>query len=130
MTLESGVQVFAIIHLATMGASHILAHRAWAEFFIALREKGEAGVLVVGFLSLGFGSIVAAFHPVWAGVPLVLTLIGWAQVLKGLIYMSAPGFGLRQLGRVSVERSRMFVVPGVILLGLAGLLLLHLLRPW
>ncbi len=127
MTLQTGVEVFAIIHLTTMGLSHITAHRAWAEFFILLREKGHAGVLVVGFISLGFGSIIAAFHPVWSGVPLVLTLLGWSQVLKGLIYLSFPAVGLKKLHFVSLERSKIFIVPGVGFLVFAAVLLWDLL---
>lgn len=126
MSLATSVQLFAVIHLGTMGISHITAHRAWAEFFVLLRSKGHAGVFVVGFMSLGFGSIIAAFHQEWSGIPLVLTLLGWAQVLKALAYFSFPGFGMRRLGLVSLERSRMFMVPGVVLVLLAGLLLFHL----
>jgi hypothetical protein len=125
--LQTGVEIFAVIHFATMGLSHIVAHRAWAEFFILLREKGHPGVFAVGFLSLGFGSIVAAFHPVWSGIPLVLTLLGWAHVLKGLVYLCVPSIGLKKLGVVSLERSRMFMIPGVALLLLAALILWGLL---
>jgi len=106
-----------------MGLSHVVAHRGWAEFFILLREKGTAGVFVVGFLSLGFGSVVAAFHPMWSGPAIVLTLLGWGQVLKGLIYFSFPAYGHRKLEMVSTERSRLFMIPGFGLLLIAGLLL-------
>ena len=126
MSLEHGVQVFAIIHLGTMGLSHILAPKTWARFFLLLRSKEDAGVFVVAFMSLGFGSIVAAFHPVWSGIPLVLTLLGWAQVLKALIYFSFPQFGLRKLQFVSLERAWMFIYAGAGLLALAGLLTYHL----
>jgi len=126
MNLEHGVQVFAIIHLGTMGLSHILAPRAWARFFLLLRSKEDAGVFVVAFMSLGFGSIVAAFHPVWSGIPLVLTLLGWAQVLKALIYFSFPQFGLRKLQLVSLERAWMFIYAGAGLLALTGLFTYHL----
>jgi hypothetical protein len=85
-------------------------------------------VLFVAFISLGFGSVVAAFHPVWSGVPLVLTLLGWAQVVKALIYFVFPRFGLRRLELISPERAWIFVYPGVVLLALAGLLTWHLSR--
>ena len=127
MSLETAVQIFAIIHLGVIGVSHIVAHRAWAEYFILLRDKGHAGVFVVAFMSLGFGSIVAAFHWVWSGIPLILTLLGWAQVLKGTLYFTRPAFGLRKMELVSLERSKMFAVPGVAFLGVAGLLLYHVL---
>ena len=125
-TLERAVELFAVIHLGTTGLSHILAPKAWARFFIWLRSKGEPGVFCVAFLSLGFGSIIAAFHPVWSGLPLVLTLLGWAQVAKGLVYFAFPGFGLRKLEFVTLERARMFVYAGFLLLAVAALLIYHL----
>jgi hypothetical protein len=127
MTMETSVQIFAIIHLGTMGMSHILAPRAWTDFFIGLRERGHPGVFVVAFMSLGFGSIIAAFHPVWSGIPLALTVVGWGQVLKAFLYFCFPAYGLRRLNIVTIERSKMFIVPGVALVGLAGLLLYHVL---
>ena len=53
--MERAVQIFGVIHLLTIGLSHILAPRPWAEFFLRLRERGEAGVFVVAFMSLGSG---------------------------------------------------------------------------
>lgn len=124
--METAAQIFGAIHFLVIGLSHILAPRAWADFFARLRERGEAGVFVVGFMSLGFGSIIAAFHNIWSGVPLALTVIGWAQVVKALIYFCFPGFGLRRLEMVSVERARLFVYPGVVFVILAALLIHHL----
>lgn len=124
--METAVQIFAVIQLGTIGLSHVLAPRAWAEFFILLRGKGHTGVFVVGFMSLGFGSIVAAFHNVWTGIPAVLTILGWAQVLKALIYFTFPAYGLRALATVSVDRARVFVYAGFFLLALAALFGYHL----
>lgn len=119
--MERTVALFALIHLTIMGISHIAAPRAWVDFFVRLREQGHRGVFVVAFMSLGFGSIIAAFHQVWSGWPLVLTLLGWAQVLKAGIYFIRPEFGLRKLQRVTPERSREFIYAGVGLLVLAAL---------
>jgi len=123
--LERAVQLFAILQLTVLGLSHVAAPRAWAEFFIELRRRGEAGVLFVGLLSLGFGSIVCSFHSVWTGIPLVLTILGWAHIVKGLIYLVRPSIGLRTLEKVSVERARRFVPVGFGLLLLAALLAFH-----
>ena len=126
MNIEQMVELFAIIHLGTMGLSHILAPKVWARYFMGLASKEEAGVFVVGFMSLAFGSIVAAFHQVWSGIPLILTLLGWAQVTKALIYFCFPQYGLKKLRWVSVERARVFVYAGLVLLALAGVLTYHL----
>lgn len=124
--MERAVQVFAVINFLAIGLSHILAPKAWAQFFILIRDKGHAGVFAVAFLSLWFGSIVAAFHNVWSGVPVVLTVVGWAQVAKALLYFSFPSFGLRRLEGISLERAHVFIYPGVAFVALAGLLGYHL----
>lgn len=126
MNIERMVELFAIIHLGTLGLSHILAPKAWARYFLWLASKEEAGVFVVAFMSLAFGSVVAAFHQVWSGIPLLLTLLGWAQVLKALIYFCFPRHGLKGLQRVSLEHARMFIYPGLAFVALAGILTYHL----
>ncbi len=120
--MEQAVAVFAIVQLVIIGISHITAPHAWVEFFVALREQGHRGVFFVGGMSLGFGAIIVAFHPVWSGWPLVLTLLGCAQVLKAAIYFIWPAFGLKKLDRVAPERSRDFVYAGIGLLVVAVLI--------
>ena len=124
--MERAIQVLALIHLVTMGLSHILQPRVWVDFFVGLRERGEPGVFVVGFLSLGFGSLVVAFHNVWQGLPVVLTVYGWLCVAKGLVYFVSPSLGLKGLGTVSDERTGKFVGAGAGLLALAAVIGYHL----
>jgi hypothetical protein len=128
MAMEQAVVIFALIHLVIMDVSHITAPHAWIDFFVRLRDQGEKGVIVVGFISLGFGSIIAAFHQVWSGWPLVLTLLGWAQVLKAGIYFIRPAFGLKKLERVSPERPQDFVIAGAGLLAIAAMVAVPLFR--
>lgn len=123
--MERAIQVYAIINFAAIGLSHAFRPRAWVAFFVYLRERGEAGVFATAFLSLIFGSLVVAFHNVWSGIPIVLTIIGWAQVLKATLYFAFPAFGLRRLQMPSPERANMFVAPGILFLALAALLGYH-----
>jgi hypothetical protein len=125
--VERAVQIYAIINFIVIGISHVVQPRVWVEFFTYLRERGEPGVFATGFLSLIFGSIIVAFHNVWAGIPLLLTLIGWAQVLKALIYFTFPGYGLRKLQIPSRERPMLFIIPGFLFLALAAALGYHVL---
>lgn len=118
--LERGLELFAITHLALMGLSHVFKHRAWAEFFIWLRGHGHSGVFVHGFLSLAFGAMIVAFHPVWTGLPMVLSIVGVLYLVKAVQCFLFPALSLRSLGRVSVEGSRVFMAPGVVFLGVAG----------
>jgi hypothetical protein len=116
------VEMLAIILFGVVGLSHILQPRAWAEFFILLRGKGEAGAFMDGLLNLPLGAIIVGFHNIWSGIPVVLTLVGWGLLIKGLIRFCAPKQGLRMMARVSVERSWEFQVAGALLVVLAGLL--------
>ena len=120
--MEKPTEVFAAVFLLVIGLSHVAQPRAWVEFFVWLRGKGHAGVFVNGFLSLGFGSFIVAFHNVWNGLPVILTLLGWAQVLKGLLSFVAPQVALWGLARVSSERAWQFIVGGVLALALSAVL--------
>lgn len=120
--MERSVEVVAIILFAVMGLSHILQPRAWADFFILLRGKGEAGAFVDGFLNLSLAAAIIGFHNTWSGVSLVLTLVGWALLVKSLIRFCAPQHAVRMMGRVCLERSWEFQLAGAGLVVLAGLL--------
>lgn len=122
MTMERATEAFAVVNLAVIGVSHITQPRGWVDFFIFLRERGHAGVFFNGMLSLTFGSILVAFHNVWTGLPMIVTLLGWAQVLKGLLSLVAPSIGLKKMMRVSMDRAWEFQAAGVVLVALAALI--------
>lgn len=116
--MEREVQIFAAVNFLIMGISHIVQPQAWVEFFLLLRGKGRAGAFLNGFLSLGMGSFIVAFHNVWSGPAAVLTVMGWLWVLKALLTFAKPEVGMKGLSRVSMERSREFVTAGVFLVAL------------
>ena len=120
--MERSLEILAVIHLSVMGLSHIVHHRLWAEFFIRLRNLGHAGVFVHGFLSLAFGSMILAFHWIWSGIPAVPTVVGLLYIVKTLQCFLLPSLSMRSLNRVSLERSREFVYPGVVFLAVAVVL--------
>jgi len=92
-----------------------------------MRSKGEVGSFLNALLHFPLGVLIVSFHNVWHGIPLVLTLMGWGLVLKGLIYFVFPRHGMKMLARVSIDRSWEFVVAGFFSIAVSGLLLFSLL---
>jgi hypothetical protein len=124
--MERAVQLYAIVNLTVIGISHLLRPRVWVEFFLYLRERGEAGVFAIGLLNLIFGTIIVGFHNVWSGIPLLLTVVGWVSVAKALCYLSFPAPVLLKLQRLTPERANLVSVGGILFLLLAAVLGYHL----
>src|SRR5262245_56957183 len=100
----------------------MLQPRAWVEVFAALHRLGRPGAFANGGLSLVPGAVLVAVHPVWSGPAVVLTVLGWLMVLKGAICFLAPGVALRSMGKAAAGQGREFVVGGLVLLAVAGVL--------
>ena len=128
--MQLAIEIFAVINFLIIGLSHVFQQRVWAEFFILLHRQGRPGAFANGFLSLFTGSLIVAFHNVWSGIPVVLTVIGWSFVLKAAVVFVVPEWGLRSIGRIRLERSRLFMVAGVIMILVAALLGYSLWRTW
>jgi len=120
--MEQATQVFAAISFLVIGLSHLGQPKAWVSFFQALAARGTLGVFAEGFLLLNSGAFIIAFHNVWHGPGLVLTLIGWSQLLKGVARFVAPQIGLRVLQRATPERAWQFQVGGGIALSVSAFL--------
>jgi uncharacterized protein YjeT (DUF2065 family) len=110
--MELAIQKLVALCCFVIGLSHIVQPRAWAELFISWREKGTVGVFYTALLHFVFGAIIVAFHNVWRGIPMIVTLLGWGWTIKGLLYLTYPKHGMKMLNRVSVERAWEFVVAG------------------
>jgi hypothetical protein len=120
------VELYAAVHLTVIGLLHVLQPAAWARFFELLRSHGASGAFANGFLSLMFGSIIVAFHNIWEGGAIVLTLLGWAQIVKALVAFTAPEFSLRGMNRVSPDRLWEFQFAGAVFLAIAAWLAFRL----
>jgi len=120
--MEQAVQLYAAISFLVIGLSHLIQPNAWVAFYQALGARGVPGVFLEGFLSLSFGGLIVGFHNVWRGPAVVLTLIGWGQVLKGAGRFVAPQVGLRMMQRMAPERAWYFRAGGALALVLSAFL--------
>lgn len=126
--MKAAVQMLVAVSYFIIGVSHIVQPRAWAEFFIALREQGRTAAFVNGFIHFPLGAVIVSFHNVWTWPEIALTIAGWGLVLKGFLSFVYPRHAMRMLERVSVERASGFAVAGVCAVALAGFCVFLLLR--
>ena len=120
--MEIGIERLGALSCFVIGLSHIVQPRAWAELFIDWRSKGNVGVFYTGLLHFTFGALTVAFHNVWSGLPMLVTLLGWGWTVKGLLYFTYPKFAMKSLARVSVERAHEFVIAGAVLVAIAAVI--------
>src|SRR5688572_9640617 len=103
--MQEAVLKLAAITFVLIGVSHIARSDVWVRLFILVREQGEAGAFLNGFIHFPLGAVIVAFHNVWSGIPVVLTLVGYGLLLKGFICFVFPGLALGSLHRLLFERA-------------------------
>ena len=81
--MEMAIERLVALACFVLGLSHIVQPRPWAELFIDWRSKGTTGVFYNGLLHFVFGALIVAFHNVWRGIPLLVTLLGWGLDVEG-----------------------------------------------
>lgn len=82
---------------AIIGVSHLTRPKAWRRFFIIMAEKGEAGAIENAMLTLPPALLIVFLHNVWSGPALVLTLYGYALLLKAAYIFLFPARGLASI---------------------------------
>ena len=115
----SAVQMFMVITCLLMGVSHLVQPRLWVDFFVKLAERGNLGVVANQLLNTTAGGVIVALHQVWTGPAIVLTLYGWALVLKSVVGLWTPAGGMRMM-RMARHGDNAFRIAGVAML-LVGL---------
>ena len=117
------VERLVALSFIVVGLSHVLRPKAWSAWFEQLRSRGDAGALDYGMLSLTFGALVVGFHGTeWSGLRAIVTFVGWAQLVKGLVHLCFPAYSLRQMARVPAAQSWKFVVAGGAMVPAGGLM--------
>ena len=120
--MEREIQVFVAVNFFVIGLSHIFQRNAWIEYFAKLHSLGRLGPFAEGFLCLNFGAMIVSFHNVWTFPEVFLTLIGWIQVVKGLLRFVAPAAVLRVYARMRPERAWQIQMAGGVALALSAFL--------
>jgi uncharacterized protein YjeT (DUF2065 family) len=117
--MELGIERLTALAFIVTSLSHITAPRAWVRFFLDMRSRGpEVAGLLNAYVHGPLGFLIVAFHPVWSGPGLLVTLLGCALSLKGSLYFIWPTLSERSFARISAERAWQFRAAGVPMLAL------------
>ena len=83
---------FIGLFLLIVSASMFLDPDSIIEMATALIDD-RALLLIVGLIALGIGLAIVVGHNVWSGglMPIVVTLFGWSQFLRGVALLFLPG---------------------------------------
>lgn len=90
MTPQSIEWIFAISFII-VGVSHLVQAQRWSEAFARLFETRHAGFIIALYsLPIGLFLALGSRGFVW-DVGLIVTLYGWALVVKSAVYLWHPG---------------------------------------
>lgn len=117
--MAESVAIFAAINFTVIGISHIFQMQGWRDFFRQLHSMGRAGAFINGMISLLMGSLIVSFHNIWTGVPLILTLLGWAYIFKSTVVLLNPTWNLSSMAKVENSPAIKFTMAGIGLLTIA-----------
>ncbi len=77
---------------AILVALSMLAHKQAAMEMIATLGNSPQAVFAVGLIAIAAGLALILGHNIWSGgaLPVVVTLIGWLSLIKGLLCLFLP----------------------------------------
>lgn len=120
--MEANIRLIVIFSYLIIGISHLIQPLAWVEFFKKLLTYGKIGAFVNGFITLPIALLIVGFHQVWTGWAILVSVLGYAHLIKAAMAFCFPDHSLQNMKRVSVERVHEFQIAGAVLLVLVAII--------
>jgi len=76
---------------------------------------------LTGVIALIIGGLIVLLHDVWSGWPIVVTLIGWAAIAKGVVRTLAPGWAVETVSKI-IDNPNAVTATGLVALALGAFL--------
>src|SRR6056297_3006531 len=96
--MEQAVELMTGIVLLVLGISFLLRAPDWSGWFEDVRMDKAYRALPIGCFTILLSSFMVAFHPVWSGFFMLVTVIGLLGILEGCVYLLFPGALRKILG--------------------------------
>jgi len=121
--MEQAVEFMTGIVLLALSLSFLLRSRDWSNWLENIRQDEPYRVLPIGCFTILISSFMVAFHPVWDGFFILVTIIGVLGIIEGSFYLLFPGVLRNILGILAPNYDPMIRIWGA-LFGLLGVLIL------
>ncbi len=128
--MEYAIQMIAGMAFVILSASYLLKPADWLSWVDHLKTKGRRGSLSIGMIAILLGAFIVSFHPVWQGLPLILTLLGVVTLFKGAMMVIFPGWLPAQLERSASHLGLFLRIKALVMLALGIALLVQVQPDW
>ena len=81
-------------------------------------EDSQGLSLTVGFILIILGGLLVWVHNIWEGWVVVITLVGWATLLKGVVFILIPSWYISFSRKLIRSQQKNWVSVSVIVIGL------------
>ncbi len=113
--LSKALGVYCVIIALT-----ILSNKAMYRSVLKSFASNQALLYLSGFLALGLGLMIVLLHNTWnTGPEVIISLIGWIVLLKGVVRLAFPAYTARMLAAAEQMKDEYVVLLayGIIILG-------------
>ena len=105
-----------------VGISIFLHRQFWAEMLVEISDQ-KSVLILFGFFFLPFGLLIVKVHNVWVLSPLVvITLLGWAMIIKSIAWLVFP-HQIRRLVPSVAFISKWIVIDSCLFIGFSAWIL-------
>lgn len=126
--MEQGIQLIISICFLVIGSSMFMRANDWVLWVKHAETQGRVASLIFGTLNLLLGSVIIAFHEVWNGIFIIVTILGFLLCFRGIILLLWPNcllfiikkFSRNLNGIIKIAGLAMFAISLVLIGGLYG----------
>ncbi len=126
--MEQSIELMAGICFLVMGLSMLLRTSDWMDWITHLQAQGRNTSLVLGSVNLLLGAFIVAFHWVWEGIALIVTLFGVLFLFRSVVLLSCPGFLPGWLQKMAPNMGKIVKLSGLVIAAVAVSLFYDLYR--
>ena len=110
------LRLLAVYYLS-VGSALLIGQLKYSKLLKSF-EDSQGLSLTVGFILIILGGLLVWVHNIWEGWAAVITLVGWATLLKGVVFILIPSWYISFSRKLIRSQQKNWVGVSVIVIGL------------